>query len=134
MMTAKTTERQEMPHPAPMSHPYGARSKVQRFHGVAARGRQGGAVWGNLGWRVHKLDAVSSLRGLQPGFPDFGTTSPYLPVTRLFGMHRFISLSKSMFCIEIFETNPLFGGASMRAPFCASHYQQITLRRITCQS
>jgi hypothetical protein len=81
-MTANCIDRRRTPHPAPMSHPHSARSNAQRFHGVAARGRQGGAVEGNLGWRVHKLEAVSSLRGLHTGFAKLGTTSP----------HRFLDL------------------------------------------
>lgn len=88
MMTANCIDRRRMPHPAPMSHPCSARSKAVRFHGVAARGRQGGAVWGNLGWRVHKLEAVSSLRGLHTEFPKFAPTSPHqLAPQTSFAMH-----------------------------------------------
>ena len=54
MMTTKTTDRRRVPHPAPMSYPHGVRPKTECLHGVATRGGQGGAVWGNLGWRFTK--------------------------------------------------------------------------------
>jgi integrase len=70
------------------------------------------------------------LRGLQTGFPKFGTTSPYLLMVGLSVVYRFNSLSKSMFCIAILKTNPLFGGTSIRAHLCARINQYILGRII----
>ncbi len=66
------------------------------------------------------------MRDLQPGFPNFDTTSPYLPMVGLSGVYRAISHRKSILRIDFLKTNPLFGGACIGAPmvhpFINQHY------------
>ena len=104
---AKSINRHRMSHPAPLSRPHGVRPKTGRIHGVTAWGEAGGAVWGNLGWRVYKIEAVSILGSLQPEFPKFGPTSPNQLAARLSSLCRHISL----------KSKSLFGGTSFRAPY-----------------
>ncbi|GEM_PF-592379 len=119
-MMAKSINRHRMSHPAPLSRPHGVRPKTGRIHGVTAWGEAGGAVWGNLGWRVYKIEAVSILGSLQPEFPKFGPTSPNQLAARLSSLCLHISL----------KSKSLFGGTSFRSTFCVQPYQYIFERVI----